>query len=158
MKKNFEIEDIKTRKNFEKNEASDEENEGWSACSKCICCCLVILLMILLSAGGLIAWGVTTDNTSYMSFLDDFIVDPCAEFALTNPVNMSASVNYNYTDTAAHFNMTPFVVSPKECTVSYSCAVISGSAEDLCNYSDGTTSSTFDGATGDFSFQSSNIE
>ena len=66
----------------------------------------------------------------------------------TNPAD------YMYSGTA-NFVMNPFTASPAECSVTYSCEMTSGPASyDLCNYTGGTTTTSFDAASGDFSFTS----
>ena len=55
----------------------------------------------------------------------------------------------------ANFIMNPFVASPSECSITYSCEMIAGpQSYDLCNYVGGTTTSQFYDPSGDFSFTS----
>ena len=52
----------------------------------------------------------------------------------------------------------PFTASSGACSIIYSCMMSQGPAHDLCDYSDGTTTSTFDTNTGTFSFTSSDVQ
>ena len=80
------------------------------------------------------------------------LVDYCASPTITNPgqTNGTSPADYYYEDTAI-FNLTPFTVSPQRCYVSYSCEE---PLFNLCDFSDGSTTSLFDTDTGDFTFAS----
>ena len=54
--------------------------------------------------------------------------------------------------------MTPFLVQPLDCKITYSCEVVIGVEDrDLCLYSDDKTDSKFDTETGKFTFQSDDM-
>ena len=55
----------------------------------------------------------------------------------------------------AQFEMNLFVASIPECSIAYSCEMIVGPGSiDLCSYNVGTTTTSFDENSGDFSFTS----
>ncbi len=68
----------------------------------------------------------------------------------TNP----ADYYYTAQNPKMLFNLKPFVVSPPICLFTYSCSVTTGSTQDLCAISDGSTHGVFDPITGNYQFYS----
>ena len=81
------------------------------------------------------------------------LVDYCAAPTLTTPSQTSV-VDYYYSEHAT-FNLTPFTIAPDVCHVTYYC---SEPLYNLCDYSDGTTSASFNSTSGIFSFTSTNMQ
>ena len=53
------------------------------------------------------------------------------------------------------FTLAPFTVEPSVCTITYSCALEASSPRaDICVITAGSTATTFDTATGDYTFES----
>lgn len=69
---------------------------------------------------------------------------------------------YNYTgdNPAVNFLMAPFDVSPSICEVTYTCRVISSpiGPVDFCSFEDGQTLAKFDAKTGNFYFQTDDMD
>ena len=84
------------------------------------------------------------------------LIDYCVAPTVTNPGSSHVAKNYYYSGSAI-FNLARFSVSSEECIVTYSCDMSQGPAQDLCDYSDELTTSTFDPETGNLSFTTSDI-
>jgi len=52
------------------------------------------------------------------------------------------------------FTLIPFAVEPPVCAFKYSCAMTTGSRNDLCSVSDGDTHGVFDQISGNYEFYS----
>ena len=70
------------------------------------------------------------------------LIDYCQSARVQNPgqVTTTDPVDYYYSDSAT-FKVEPFLVSPVECQVTYSCAE---PLFNLCDYSSESTTATFD--------------
>ena len=66
----------------------------------------------------------------------------------------SITNNYYYDGTQATFTLIGFSVSSAQCTIAYSCTMAPTLAHDLCSYTGGTTTATFNAANGDYSISS----
>ena len=84
------------------------------------------------------------------------LVDYCATTTVMNPGQASTTVPYDYYYSGTtNFELVPFVVSPAECNITYSCIELEYG---LCNYFEGTTRSMFVPETGKFAFTSKDID
>ena len=79
------------------------------------------------------------------------LIDFCQISSVTDTGQATTSFQYDYTG-SVNFEISPFTPSnPTECPASYTCSIIQGPTtlegppNDLCNYSGGSTSTTFDG-------------
>ena len=85
------------------------------------------------------------------------IVDPCLDpFSLisTAQTNPDPYVYKSQERPAVHLKFAQFTVNPDAsvCPITYSCTVISGPRSDICQITDNETISTFDTASGNYSF------
>ena len=68
--------------------------------------------------------------------------------------------DYEYTgdSPAVVFTMNPFAVVPSVCAVTYSCAILAGAPRtDICSITSGATVGTFEPASGNFQFESTDM-
>ena len=65
---------------------------------------------------------------------------------------------YSYTGTTDKvlFTLEPFTVEPPNCVFTFTCSLSSGPI-DICNVIDGSTSGIFNGATGNYEFQTTDM-
>ena len=91
--------------------------------------------------------------------IDLEIIDPCLDpFDLQAPTQDPVpDYYYTFDQPALTVNTKAFIVDPPVCGVTYSCQIVDGPRLDICDFSDGDTSSFFDPSTGDFRFMSTNI-
>lgn len=81
------------------------------------------------------------------------VIDPCLNHAVLTPQGQLDPPSYLYTGDAVTFTLTPFVIDPVGfCTPTYQCTETGGSRLDLCSFSDGITSATFNSVTGNYVF------
>ena len=77
---------------------------------------------------------------------------PCAFISIHTPDQMNPP-DYLYTRDGLQFNLNSFSIDQidliEECSpIVYSCEVVSGPRTDLCSFTEGSSSATFDKATG----------
>ena len=83
------------------------------------------------------------------------LVNPCDDpVSLTDPGQIDPA-NYYYTGStpAVQFVLTPFVVDPSICTVTYACLSNTGTRTDLCSASE----ATFDPTSGHYELASTDL-
>lgn len=87
------------------------------------------------------------------------IIDPCIDPTSVLATDQGPPSEYKYTGDTPRYDksITPFQVTPDACSFTYSCEMIGGPRLDLCDIIDGSTQGSFNTATGDYFFQSTDV-
>ena len=86
------------------------------------------------------------------------VTDACPNPFSVTATEQTSPPEYSYSVSGMQFNLTPFVVDPSACAPTYSCTVTSGDRTDLCSVQDGSTVAEFNAVTGDYTFNSSDMQ
>ena len=109
--------------------------------------------------------GVTTGTYSFTltasdyysgivaSYVVELVIQPRCYFATVTDQTATTDLSGTYSYDSAFEFQPDFVSSDADCTIVYSCSQVN-SSPDLCSVSTGTSSSTFDTATGSYTFSS----